>query len=354
MLATKRQMSDSQILSTLQAPLEAVPNSARAPALPLVFDACHTGVVLRALLAIHALVACAALYDANSLGHWLLLVALITVATLPACLLWLLLACLLKQRLHRLPTRGQYLAGAVLGVLAAAYGVATLQWSTLVPEPPWLAALVTGALVGVGLVAGLVWRARALSPSDARARLAELQARIRPHFLFNTLNSAIALVRADPAQAEQTLQDLSDLFRQALADPGEPVSLAAELALAAQYLAIEQLRFGPRLRVAWALDERANDARLPPLLLQPLIENAVKHGVEPSESGADIHISSERRGARVVVKIANTAPAGAGQGGQGLALANVRERLALLHDVDARFDAGWSQTGFQVRLELPA
>ena len=114
------------------------------------------------------------------------------------------------------------------------------------------------------------------------------------------------------------------------------------------------MRFGERLRVKWSLDASAGGAKLPPLLLQPLVENAVKHGVEPSVSGAQVHVSTERRGAVVVVKVTNTTPAGSGERGNGLALANVQERLLLLHDVQARFSTAFKGGVFQVRLEVPA
>jgi two-component system sensor histidine kinase AlgZ len=114
------------------------------------------------------------------------------------------------------------------------------------------------------LMAALVLRAKGKTPAAITARLAELQARIRPHFLFNTLNSAIALVRAEPRKAERLLEDLSDLFRHALMEQGESVSLGQELDLAQRYLAIEQVRFGERIRVQWAIDAAANNARLPP------------------------------------------------------------------------------------------
>jgi two-component system sensor histidine kinase AlgZ len=149
-------------------------------------------------------------------------------------------------------------------------------------QPAWLASACTGALLAAGLVAGLTWRARGRMPAATTARLAELQARIRPHFLFNTLNTAMALVREEPAQAEEVLADLADLFRHALADQHGASSVAQEIELARRYLAIEQVRFGERLRVEWALDPRVGAARLPPLILQPLVENAVIHGVEPS------------------------------------------------------------------------
>jgi two-component system sensor histidine kinase AlgZ len=199
----------------------------------------------------------------------------------------------------------------------------------------------------------LVMRSKGRMPADTSARLAELQSRIRPHFLFNTLNSAIALVRAEPAKAEALLEDLSDLFREALNDSGEPVRLAQEIELAHRYLAIEQVRFGERLRVQWLLDPAADDAKLPPLLLQPLVENAVRHGVEPSALGADVRISTQRRGSIVVIKVINTVPNGQGQRGQGLALRNVRERLDLLHDVQGQFRCGLKAGVYQVRMEVP-
>jgi len=228
-------------------------------------------------------------------------------------------------------------------------------WLGLSVQPRWLASALAGALVAGVLVAGLVWRARAQLPAGTAARLTELQSRIRPHFLFNTLNSAIALVRAEPARAEALLEDLSELFRSALADGQQAVTLSQELALAERYLAIEQVRFGPRLRLTWALeaDARTGQARLPPLLLQPLVENAVKHGVEPSPEGGDIRISTERRGDTVVIKVVNTVSGGVGSHGMGLALANVRERLALMHDLKASFRSGLVDGVYVVRLEVP-
>ena len=221
----------------------------------------------------------------------------------------------------------------------------------------WLASACTGALLAAGLVAGLMWRARGRLPAATTARLAELQARIRPHFLFNTLNSAIALVRAEPAQAEALLEDLSDLFRHALVEQDETATLGEEIQLAQRYLAIEQVRFGERLRVQWLLDPNADGAHLPPLLLQPLVENAVKHGVEPSRHGGKLRIATQRRGDRVVVRITNTLPAphegSTSTRGHGIALDNVRARLALLHDVQAQFSTKVKNGLYQVRISIP-
>ncbi|MBX3652906.1 MAG: sensor histidine kinase [Ramlibacter sp.] len=345
-------MQDSQILSAFQEPpaLRPVPR----PAGVLIFDACQTGVILRAVLFVEAVVGVGAMFGSAGFMDWLARLSVLTGAALPATLAWLIAACSAKRLLARLPRAGQYACGVLLGVLAGLYGCGLLALVGFIGDVPWVAAGFTGALLASALVAALVWRAKARTPADTTARLTELQARIRPHFLFNTLNSAIALVRQDPARAEALLEDLSDLFRHALMDPGDSVTLAEETDLAQRYLAIEQVRFGERLRVEWALDPAASDARLPPLLLQPLVENAVKHGVEPSATGAQVRVSSQRRGSSVVVKVTNTVPGGQGQPGHGLALDNVRDRLRLLHDVQSQFQAGLKDGVYQVRIEVPA
>jgi len=328
-----------------------------------VFDACQVGVVLRAVLFVELVVGVGAMFGTSSPADWLASLALLTGGALPATLVWLVTACSLKTVLQRLSMAQQYVAGVVLGALAGAYACAMLSLVGVAASPPWLASAATGALLAALLVAALVLRARGRTPAATTARLTELQSRIRPHFLFNTLNSAIALVREEPAKAEALLEDLSDLFRVALIEQGESTTLAEEITLARRYLAIEEVRFGKRLQVQWNLDPRTDTARLPPLLLQPLVENAVKHGVEPSDRGGKLRVLTELRGSRVVVRITNTLPPKEGKNtsgdnhtskGHGIALANVRARLALLHDVQGEFTAGVQDGLYQVRITLPA
>jgi two-component system, LytTR family, sensor histidine kinase AlgZ len=241
-----------------------------------------------------------------------------------------------------------------LGAIAGVYGCGLLWMTGMTTNAPWLASAFTGTMLSALLVAALFLRAKGRTPAATTARLSELQARIRPHFLFNTLNSAIALVRDDPARAETLLEDLSDLFRHALVDQGESVTLNEEVALANRYLAIEQVRFGERLRVEWSLDPAAGEAKVPPLVLQPLVENAVKHGVEPSPTGAQVRVSTQRRGGIVVIKVTNTVPSGQGRRGHGVAQDNVRDRLRLLHDVHGQFQTALVEGVYQVRIEVPA
>jgi two-component system sensor histidine kinase AlgZ len=341
-------MEDTQILSTLPEQ-----DPATVPAPVLVFDACQIGVVLRALLFVEVSIGVVTLYGSVDWQAWLSQLSLVTGGALPAVLAWLLLTCLAKRVLARMPSVLQYGLATALGGAMALYGCGLLAFTGLVANPPWLASFASGVALSGVLVGALVLRAKGRMPAQTAARLAELQSRIQPHFLFNTLNSAIALVRAEPAKAEALLEDLSDLFRHALMDRTESVTLADEIALARRYLAIEQVRFGDRLQLEWSLDPAADGARLPPLLLQPLVENAVHHGVEPSDSGAQVRISTKRRGSVVVIKVTNTVPAGPGRPGAGEALRNVRERLALLHDVQGRFTSGLSNGIFQVRMEVP-
>ena len=349
-------MKESQILSTFQ---EWRRNSAPSwQSSGLLFDTCQLGSVLRAVLLVQVVLGVGSLFWQASMTEWMARYAILTGATLPATLAWLISACALKKWLAQLAHALQYAGGIGLGALAGLYGCAMLAWSGLVASAPWVGSALAGALLAGVLVASLVLRAKGTTPAATAARLSELQARIRPHFLFNTLNSAIALVRAEPARAEALLEDLSDLFRHALADAGEAVTLEQEIGLAQRYLAIEQVRFGERLRVRWQLDRAANLARMPPLLLQPLVENAVVHGVEPSQSGAELTICTERLGDRVVIKVSNTVPGTAEAlqqaKGHGMALANVRDRLSLLHDVQGQFHAGLKGDRFEVRIEVPA
>lgn len=344
-------MDDSQILSTFTAQ-----KRRRAPAPPtpvLVFDACQVGVVLRAVLYVEVVAAVAVMFVANGAADWLTWLALLTAGVLPATLLWLIVGCAFKRPLARLGQGLQMLAGVALGALAGLYACGTLALLGLTQSPLWLASASTGALLAAGLVAGLVWRVRGRTPAATAARLAELQSRIRPHFLFNTLNTAIALVRAEPAKAERVLEDLADLFRHALTDPEDSSTVEQEIELARRYLEIEQVRFGRRLKVEWVLDDRVNAARLPPLILQPLVENAVKHGVEPSARGAHLKITTQLRGPVALIRVTNTVPAGQGRAGHGIALANVRSRLRLLHDLHGGFRTALADGIYQARIEVP-
>jgi two-component system sensor histidine kinase AlgZ len=335
-------------------PLDAAPPG--KPGAGSAFDVCHVGVVLRALLFVHITLAVGVSFASADFRSWLTLLAVAASMALPAVLLWLVVACLLKRTLAGWSSAAQWVAAVSLGALSGGFGwglQAAGGLGLLGGGVPWVAPLLGGAALAAALFYWLTLRARARLPADTTARLAELQSRIRPHFLFNTLNTAITLARLDPARTEHLLEDLAELFRVALTESGESVSLADEVALAQRYLAIEQVRFGDRLQVSWELDDDAGAARVPPLLLQPLVENAVRHGVEPAADGGVIRIRTRVKRAHAVVSIVNTLPKQASRPGNGMALRNVRERLRLMHDVAAQFETRLERDVFRVQIVIP-
>jgi two-component system sensor histidine kinase AlgZ len=170
------------------------------------------------------------------------------------------------------------------------------------------------------------WRRRIESEADARFQA--LQSRIRPHFLFNCMNTIASLARSSPRLAEEAVEDLADLFRASLADARRPGSLAEELELCRRYLRIEKHRLGDRLAVEWSGLESAGDLRLPALTLQPLLENAIYHGIEPLPGGGMIRIHCERGPDSVRMVISNPrSGAGSAHAGNRLAQDNVAQRL---------------------------
>lgn len=319
------------------------------------FDLCRPAVALRVMLLVQWAVVVAVVPWAQGWADGLSRLTLGAFAGLAGSLLWLPLACALRPVLmpRSAVVRDSALVG--LGAVSGLVGWGLLALPGLVPAQP--AAGVGSALAGASL-AWCVWRwlglrATAAQPVEASARLAELQSRIRPHFLFNALNTALALVQVDPRKAEAMLEDLAQLFRVALAESGSAVTLHDEIDLAQRYLAIEKLRFGDRLKVVWDLDEAANHAVLPPLVLQPLVENAVRHGIEPSLRGGRVLVRTRVKRGMAKIEVMNTLSDEPGRPGAGIALANVAERLRLLHDVAATLETGVVEGNYRARIVVP-
>lgn len=190
--------------------------------------------------------------------------------------------------------------------------------------------------------------------AEARARFEALQARIRPHFLFNSLNTIASLVSSRPDDAEEVVLDLAELFRAALRDNYHS-TLEDELTLLQRYLAIESLRLGPRLQVEWDIDTSLDQSlALPGLLLQPLVENAVYHGIQPAPEGGKLCIQLQQHYQQLRIEISNPYHAAAPrQEGQRMAQANVRQRLELAYAGRARFNIEQSAERYSVILWLP-
>ena len=197
-------------------------------------------------------------------------------------------------------------------------------------------------------------RNRALSPALSEARLQALQARIRPHFLFNSINAVLSLVRQEPKRAENALEDMADLFRVLMADNRDLTPIANEVELTRQYLAIEQLRLGERLTVEWHTENMPEDALIPPLVLQPLVENAVYHGIEPHSQAGVISVNVYKVRDEVHLVLRNPYRSdGDHHAGNKMALGNIRERLALHFDAEASLKSSITDNAYQVHIVIP-
>ena len=310
--------------------------------------------MLRVLLGVNAMALAAALIQAPEPAGWVTRYVEMAALVEPLLLLALGLLAALRDVLRKLPLR----LGQLVVVMLVA-GLAFAQnsfWQSLgfgdganALRPMLLAMAATVVLLGY-----FELRARAFSPAQAEARLAALNARIRPHFLFNSLNAVLSLIRARPQQAEAALESLSDLFRAAMRDPGELVSLADEIALGKQYLELEKLRLGERLAVDWQIGAISMSLPIPPLMLQPLLENAVYHGIEPAPEGGTLRVSITQRGDELHIAIANpTVDHARHAAGNHIAVANIRERLALYYDLEARLEIDAGKQTYEVRIILP-
>jgi two-component system sensor histidine kinase AlgZ len=324
----------------------------RTDALP---DFRNIGVIARVLLFVNGAALAAALVRAQGLrdvGAQFFEIAVWVEPALSAALTALYAASPILARMR-------YAVGfagtlAVVAVLTAALSL--LQ--SLAGRASGWAELAFGILLAIVLAALLLEyfrvRSRAFSPVLAEARLQALQARIRPHFLFNTLNAVLAIIRGDPKRAEGALEDLADLFRSLLADNRQLIPVREEIALCRQYLNLEHLRLGDRLVVQWSIDPGAEDALVPPMLLQPLVENAVYHGIEPGIAAGAIEIHIGLEGDRLVVALSNPYhPEHQHRQGNRMALANIRERLKLHFDVEAKLDTGVDGDRYRISMVMP-
>lgn len=311
-------------------------------------DLRNFGIVARALVLYLAMVAAYALATANSPTDAVINLTLVLADSLPVA------ACVGMAWAFGSPylRRLAYWQAATALLLFTALLV--WAWAHWLRAPVWRAV----PLSLMALAAVLVYfhtLGRALSPAVTEARLQALQARIRPHFLFNSINGVLGVLRAEPKRAEAALEDMADLFRVLMRENRTLQPLQDEITLTRQYLNLEKLRLGDRLNVVWKLEKMPTDAMVPPLVLQPIAENAVYHGIEPTQASGTIEIDVSRLRGELIITVKNPflEQAGAHHGGNKMAMSNIRERLALHFDAEARMVAGPRDGRYQVQLILP-
>ncbi len=339
----------------------AAPDRPRRTRLP---DFCGLPVLFALLLLAGLVVLVMLLAPGSTLG-----LDSIGVATLFAA--WLALVCgvclcKLRPALERLPAVAAYSIVWLLIVLAVLLASVVVWWldqrlqTGLAPDEGLrfvigntaIAALVGAALLRYFYVLAQ-WQERLQAAS--RAQVEALQARIRPHFLFNSMNTVAALVRVDPDAAEKTVENLSELFRAALGADKRPWTLGEELDLIDRYLAIEQLRLDDRLRIERDLAQAPRNLPLPRLLLQPLVENAIHHGIQASRAGGVVGLSTRRAQdtLHITVRNSRSEDAPSSHSGHGHALDNVRHRLAWHYGERARIETGLEGAMYRVTVHIP-
>lgn len=188
---------------------------------------------------------------------------------------------------------------------------------------------------------------------ESSARLEALQARIRPHFLFNSMNVIASLTRIDPAKAEEAIEDLSDLIRATLDTKDELIPLAIELENGKRYLSIEQLRLGERLQLDWQIDENALAIQVPPLSVQPLLENAVYHGIQMVPEGGTVVVKASLVDKSLLIEVTNPLYKSGEHRGNGIALDNIRQRLEVIFKGQAKLSRVAENDMYCVTMKIP-
>jgi two-component system sensor histidine kinase AlgZ len=335
-----------------------VPASTRAEtAVPtprnVIPDGCNMGTLLRVAVGVNAtaFVLALAMARAEALTAFLSAAAVLEPVLLGTLLLW----CVLRRA--ALPVRAPvqrllaWSAPAVLTLLLIElFGM--LGQSTRGDLMLGYVVLALGA--GAAVQHYLELRARAFSPAVTEAKLQALQSRIRPHFFYNALNAALAVVRADPPRAERMLESIAELLRAVMGDVRKLVSFEQELDLCRRYVEIEQTRLGERLHVDWQVGAVHPRAKVPQLLLQPIIENAVRYGAEKVAGACEITVRVRQHGFNLEVFVSNPiAREPIQREGNQIGLANIRGRLALIYDLEATLETRVRRERFELTLTLP-
>ena len=317
-------------------------------------DFCNLGIMLRLLLIVNLLCFAAAVVRVDARDLWQQFLFISAVAQ-PAIIFSLLVMCALRKPFARL----RYWQGiAVILLLEAVIGTMFFWWLEILtpfsqPVSSWQYGFLFAFTTGFALLY-FDLRSRALSPALTEARLQALQARIRPHFLFNSINAVLSLIRAEPKRAERMLEDMSELFRVLMGDNRKLTPLADEITLCKRYLEIEDIRLGERLVVIWKIDALPADALVPPLILQPLVENAVYHGIEPRQVPGTLTIEVLPQGKQFSIRLTNPFDAGSTHvSGNRMAIANIKERLQLHFDAEAHLTAAVKGETYVVTITLP-
>ncbi len=329
---------------------------------PHIPDGCNAGTILRVGVGVNVALAVVVLGARAAEGGppgqqysaaFLVLASVVEPTTLVSLLAW----CLMR----RIGLRGAPAMQRLLTWLVPALAAMVINRLAAGPGAALVSGLRPDALAGgLGLLGGalaqhyLELRAHAFSPAIDEAKFQALQSRIRPHFFFNSLNAVLAVIREDPLRAERMLENVAELFRAVMGDVKRLVPLEQELDLCRRYVEIEQTRLGERLQVQWNVGAVHPRVRVPQLLLQPIIENAVRYGAERLAGNCDIEVRVRQQGFKLEIYVSNPiAREPVQREGNQIGLNNIRGRLALIYDLEASLETRVRRERFELTLTLP-
>jgi two-component system, LytTR family, sensor histidine kinase AlgZ len=315
----------------------------------------NLGILLRILIIVNVLGVLAATLLSEKFADFFPLLAKLSTTIQPV----LLISIFLLYALYPLIKKLKYWQGIlfimllVMGIAASIAMLFTQYFSFEAVTIPYRIIVLAGFTTAIVLFYFNLQQ-RAYSPAIAEARLQALQARIRPHFLFNSINAVLSLIRSQPKRAETALEDMADLFRVLMAENRDLVPLEQEIALCKQYLSIESLRMEDRLKLNWQINDMPTNALIPPLILQPLLENAVYHGIEPIPEGGEVLVKIENKQGELRITISNPYNAkDSDHNGNKMALKNIKERLALHFDLEASIRHKTLNNQYTVTIRMP-
>ncbi len=342
-------------------------NSAEPESQVYLPDFCATGTVFVVVLVAALVAIVLTLAGTTDSGRFLFELSKTALFVLWLALLGCALMCLLRARLEAAgKTRAFALGFVILLAMSLVLAEIAYQLTRIFAESVIIQDSHAGFLFRTFMVSAIVialgmrylyvsseWRRSIVL--EAQARISALQALIRPHFLFNSMNTIASLTRTDPRQAEEAVEDLSDLLRANLNTAKNRTSLKQELETAAIYQRIEKLRLGERLRVRWDVQDLPMRALIPSLTIQPLLENAIYHGVELLPDGGEVRVTGKRDGKDLLISMSNPVATGTERSKRGnkMAMRNIRQRFELAYGNRASVEVSDERDRFTVSLRFP-
>ena len=347
--------------------MTAIPDSENRETQVYLPDFCAAGTVFVVVLIAELVAILLTLAAYDTPGRFLIELAKMSLFILWLAVLGSVVMCLFRDKLESAGrTRAFVISFILLEVLCVVLGEISYQTTRIFAESVIIEDTHSGFILRTLAISSIVvalamrylyvsseWRRSIVL--EAQARISALQALIRPHFLFNSMNTIASLTRTDPQQAEEAVEDLSDLLRANLGVSGNRTSLKEELEVAAIYQRIEKLRLGDRLSVRWNVADLPMRARIPSLTIQPLLENAIYHGIELLPDGGEVVVTGTRDDGYLEISMSNPIAEGEkrAKGGNKMALSNIRQRFELAYGNRASVTVEESATAYAVKLRFP-